>query len=310
MMDTLRARLAELPDVDLTADEPMARHTTYRIGGPAAALVVPHTMAALEATLTALAAVGARWLFLGNGSNVLFADQGFRGAVVMLGRGFSELGLERDARGPGAHTLEAGGRVSVTKLLRVAKAEKVAGVEQLGGVPGSVGGAVRMNAGTRAGDVAQSLLAAEVVAANTAPRWVPAAELGLAYRHSALPQGAVVTAARFAVSDASPEMLARLDDVLTYRKATQPLQMPSCGSVFANPPGDAAGRLIEAAGLKGRSIGGAQISLQHANWIVNTGGATAADVQALIALAIAEVEATAGVTLRPEVQLLGDWEVR
>ncbi|MCA9518192.1 MAG: UDP-N-acetylmuramate dehydrogenase [Myxococcales bacterium] len=309
MMKSLRERLALLPDVDVTADEPMARHTTYKVGGPAGALVVAHTMAALQATLSVLYSVGAPWFVLGNGSNVLVADRGFDGVVLMLGRGFGEVAVRRDARGAGAHTLEVGGAVSVTKLLRVAKAEKLAGVEQLGGVPASMGGAVRMNAGTRAGDVAQSLLEAQIVVANAAPRWFPARDLGLAYRHSVLPVGAVVTGARFAVTDATDAMFAQLDEVLAYRKATQPLQMPSCGSVFANPPGDAAGRLIEAAGLKGRKIGGAQVSEQHANWIVNTGDATAADVRALIALCVAEVEATAGVTLRPEVQLLGDWEV-
>jgi UDP-N-acetylmuramate dehydrogenase len=171
-----------------------------------------------------------------------------------------------------------------------------------------------MNAGTALGEAKDALLEAELVLpaapGDAAPtrRWLAAAELGLSYRRSELPEGAIVTAARWRVSDGTPGMRERLAEVLAYRKRTQPLTMPSCGSVFANPPGDHAGRLIEAAGLKGRRVGGAQVSEQHANWIVNTGAATAADMRALMALCVAEVAARFGVTLRHEVRLLGDWE--
>jgi len=306
--DRLDARLAEVADLEVRPDAPLAALTTYRIGGPARWLLVPHTHAALGAALGALEGAGVPWLVLGNGSNVLVSDRGFAGAVVKLGRGFAGVELARDHGGPGRHRLEAGGALSITRLLRFAKAERLAGLEPLGGVPATVGGAVRMNAGTRLGELKDALLAAELVTPGAAPAWHPADALGLAYRRSALPPGAVVTAARFAVGDATEAMIARLDEVLAYRKATQPLQQPSCGSVFANPPGDAAGRLIEAAGLKGRRIGGAEVSEQHANWIVNVGGATAADVAGLIALCADEVEARFGVRLRPEVQRVGDWQ--
>lgn len=305
----LHARLSAVADLEVALDAPLAAHTTYRVGGPAALLVTAHTHAALAEALAALAAAAAPVFVLGNGSNVLVADRGVSGCVLKLGRAFADATLRRDALGPGAHLLEAGAAMSITRLLRFAKAEALAGVEALGGVPATVGGAVRMNAGTRLGEVADTLVGAQLVTADAPAAWVAAADLGLGYRRSTLPRGAVVTAARFACEDATPEMRDRLDHVLAYRKSTQPLHLPSCGSVFANPDGDSAGRLIEAAGLKGRRVGGAQISEQHANWIVNVGGATAADVFALITLCEVEVRARAGVALRREVQLVGDWEV-
>ena len=307
MIDQLLARLQQIPDVDARGDEPLAPHTTYKVGGPARRFVVAHTLEALQATLTALRSVDEPTLLLGHGSNVLIADKGFPGTVLTLGRDLSHCTLTRDALGAGVHQLEAGGGCSITRLLRLVKQESVAGVEFLGGVPATIGGAVRMNAGTREGEVKDALVAAQLVRPDVAPAWLDAAELGLSYRHSALPEGAVVAAARFRVTDASPEMRERLESVLAYRKATQPLHLPSCGSVFANPAGDSAGRLIDAAGLKGRRIGGAQVSEQHANWIVNVSGATASDVRSLIALCQAEVARQFGVALRPEVQVLGDW---
>jgi UDP-N-acetylmuramate dehydrogenase len=165
-----------------------------------------------------------------------------------------------------------------------------------------------MNAGTVMGEVSDALESARLVLPDGGAAWTAASELGLGYRQSTLPSGAIVTAARFRTRDADPTMRERLTEVLAYRKATQPLQMPSCGSVFANPPGDHAGRLIEASGLKGRQIGGAQVAQMHANWIVNRGGATASDVRDLIALCQSEVENQHGVRLRHEVRMLGDWQ--
>ena len=157
------------------------------------------------------------------------------------------------------------------------------------------------------GEVSDSLEAAEVIVPGQEARWVPVEELGLSYRHSSLPPGGVVIGARFATRDAEPDMRERLAQVLAYRKSTQPLQAASCGSVFANPPGDHAGRLIEACGLKGRRIGGARVSEIHANWIVNTERASSQDVADLIQLCVDEVQRHHGVTLRHEVKLLGDW---
>ncbi len=307
--EAVTAALATIRGLRVREHEVLAPYTTYKIGGPARWLLEIEARAAVAPALAVLAQHGIRWHVLGNGSNVLVADRGFDGAIVHLAAGgeLDRLALVRDARGAGQHTLEAGAGVSVTRLLRTAKDEQLGGLWVLGGVPGTVGGAVRMNAGTRWGDLGSVLEAAEV-ADVTGARWWPTRELGLAYRHAALPPQAIVTGARFAVGDADEATRGKLDEVLAHRRATQPLQVPSCGSVFANPPGDAAGRLIEAAGLKGTIIGGAQISAQHANWIVNLGGASAADVRALMDAATRAVKAQFGVTLRAEAQLLGDWD--
>jgi UDP-N-acetylmuramate dehydrogenase len=307
--EAVTAALGAIDGLRVREHEVLAPYTTYKIGGPARWLLEIDLRAAVSPALAVLAQYGVRWHILGNGSNVLVADRGLDGAIVHLAAGgeLDRVALVRDARGPGLHRLEAGAGVSVTRLLRTAKDEQLGGLWVLGGVPGTVGGAVRMNAGTRWGDLGSVLEAAEVADAAGA-RWWPASELGLAYRHAALPAGSVVTSARFAVGDADEATRGKLDEVLAHRRATQPLQVPSCGSVFANPPGDAAGRLIEAAGLKGTIIGGAQISTQHANWITNLGGASAADVRALMDAATRAVEVQFGVTLRAEVQLLGDWD--
>ena len=165
-----------------------------------------------------------------------------------------------------------------------------------------------MNAGTVLGEVKDTLESAQLVEPGRSPVWVPRDALGMTYRSSTLPPGGVVTAVRFRCREAEPDTRERLNHVLAYRKKTQPLQAPSCGSVFANPPGDHAGRLIEASGLKGCRVGGAQVSEMHANWIVNLGYATASDVAELIARCIEDVRVQHGVTLRHEVRLLGDWE--
>ena len=292
----------------VTRDVSLAPYTTYKVGGPAALFIEVSEVRALYALLERLATIELPWLVLGKGSNVLVADAGFDGAVIQLGKALAEHALQRDALGAGVHRLEVGGAMPINRLTRLASRYDLAGVECLGGVPGSVGGAVRMNAGTVMGEVSDSLESAQVVDAKAGVRWLPAEALKLSYRHSELPEGSVVTAARFRCTDADPAMKARLAEVLAYRKATQPLNMPSCGSVFANPEGDHAGRLIEAAGLKGTQVGGAQVSEVHANWIVNTGDATAADVRALIELCQSRVLSESGHRLRHEVRLLGDWE--
>ncbi len=255
--------------------------------------------------LARLRAAGLRWAVLGNGSNVLVSDAGFGGVVVVLVGELATVVLER---GTGSmHRVSAGGGASLTRLLRVAKDEALSGLWVLGGVPGSVGGAVKMNAGTRWGEVSDTLAAEVELAGADGLRTIAAADLGLAYRHSHIGADQIVTRATFIVGDADASMRNKLDEVLAYRKGSQPLQWPSCGSVFANPPGDSAGRLIEAVGLKGHRIGDLEVSAQHANWIINLGGGTASDALALIGLCIARVQETFGVTLRPEVQRFGDF---
>lgn len=290
--------------VVVTRDVMLAPYTTWKIGGPADLFIEVAKASELPLVLAALARQGLDWVVLGNGSNVLVADSGYRGAVIWLGGELATVTLTRDAFGPHQHRVDAGAGLSLTRLLRVAKDENLAGLWVLGGIPGTVGGAVRMNAGTRWGEIKDTLAGIEIATA-TGLTDVPAKGLGLSYRHSQLPFGAIVTRATFLVGDAEPGMRAKLDEVLAHRKATQPLQMPSCGSVFANPPGESAGRLIEAVGLKGHREGDCEISDIHANWIVNTGRGTAREVMALIELAQERVARTFGVMLRPEVVRIG-----
>jgi UDP-N-acetylmuramate dehydrogenase len=303
----LHEALSALPGVHATANEPLAPFTTWKIGGRADLLIEVEHAASLPAVLIELAEADVPWAVLGNGSNVLVADAGFRGAILKLVGRLAEVRLERDAFGPGHHRVHAGGGASLTRLLRLTKDESLSGLWVLGGIPGTVGGAVRMNAGTRWGEVKDTLHEVQVATVNGLAT-LPAKALGLAYRHSTLPALAVVAAATFAVTDAPAEMRDKLDEVLGHRKSTQPLQHPSCGSVFANPPGDSAGRLIEACGLKGHRLGGLEVSTQHANWILNIGGATAADALALITLIQERVANEFGVYLRPEVVRLGDFD--
>lgn len=303
----LRAALTahDADDLKTRFDEPMANHTTYKIGGPAAAYIEVASEEALTTIVAQLAAFDAPYLVLGNGSNVLFADAGFTGAVIRLVKGLDEVTLHPDIGG--GYYLEAGAGLSVTRLLRFVKSKSLAGLECLAGVPGTIGGALRMNAGTKLGELSESLVAARLVTPDGKVAWYNAVELGLAYRYSELPVGAIVVGARFKVTSATPEMWDRMAQILAYRKSTQPLTIPSCGSVFSNPHGDSAGRLIEAAGLKGFRHGGAQVSEVHANWIVNMGGATAADVVFVLEHCIAEVARQFDIVLSPEVHRLGDW---
>ncbi len=292
--------------IDVLWDEPMAQHTTYKVGGSARAFIKLSNVESLSATLDYVSSKHIPFLVIGNGSNVLFSDADFEGAVLQLAKGFDQIAL-REGTLKDAPVLSVGASLSVTKLIRFMKRQKISGVEYLGGVPGTVGGAVRMNAGTVMGEVSDTLLRARVIVAGQEPRWLTTSELNLSYRHSDLPANAIVLEAEFACRVADSETFERLDEVLRYRKKTQPLQMPSCGSVFANPPGDHAGRLIEACGLKGETVGGAQISEKHANWIVNLGQAKATDISALIDLCVETVKAKFGVSLRHEVRFMGDW---
>lgn len=304
-IETIERELAGA-GVVVTRDVMLAPYTTWKIGGPADLFIEVSEAGAVPKVLAALAHADLDWVVLGNGSNILVADEGFRGAVIWLGGELAKVTLTRDGLGKGRHRVEAGAGLSLTRLLRLAKDESLSGLWVLGGIPGTVGGAVRMNAGTRWGEVKDTLASVELATASGLHE-IPANELGLSYRHSRLPFGAIVTRATFSVGDADAAMRAKLDEVLAHRKATQPLQLPSCGSVFANPPGESAGRLIEAVGLKGHREGDCEISDIHANWIVNTGHGTAQDVLKLIGLAQERVARTFGIMLRPEVVRIGSF---
>lgn len=297
--DVLFQRLRALPAeaAELRSDEPLARRTTLRIGGAARVLMRCRRRDAVAACLSACRECGVPWLVLGRGSNVLVPDEGVA-AVVLVLEGELE-GVQRDGT-----RIVAGGGAPLAKLVRVALDASLAGLECLGGIPGAVGGALAMNAGAYGQDILDALAWAEVVEGDGATRRMERWEIEGGYRWSVLGRGRVVTTAEFALAPERPEVLAeRVRQARQRRWAALPTE-PSAGSVFRNPQGDHAGRLLELAGCKGLRVGGAMVSLQHANVVVNTGGASAADVRRLVAEMARRVGSRFAVQLELELKVL------
>jgi len=281
------------------ADEPLCRRISFRIGGPAQLWVEPADREDLKAALRFARAEGLPVIILGGGSNTLVRDGGLRGMAIHLQ---ALQGLERRET-----AVVAGAGVRLSRLLAFCVKHGLGGLEILSGVPGTVGGAVWGNAGAWGGSVADRLTAVTVVTAEGEERVLPREAIPFRYRASGLPSGSLVAEAAFALTPADPAALRRqISGYLVRRSARQPVEFRSAGSIFKNPPGDYAGRLIEAAGLKGTRIGNAMISEKHGNYIVNLGGARAADVLALVALAQERVRAATGVTLELEIKVIGE----
>ncbi|HEV2439802.1 MAG TPA: UDP-N-acetylmuramate dehydrogenase [bacterium] len=282
-------------------NEPLAKHVSFRIGGPADILALPRTPEALDAAVAWLYGEGVPFVVLGRGSNVLIADRGVRGVVLKTGRG--QEGVRYD--GPRVHA-ECG--VSLPHLSRRTAERGLAGLEFGAGIPGSVGGAIVMNAGAHGCAIADVLVSARVRTPGGLTTWT-GADLALRYRHSRLQdEPSVVLDCELTLRPASAEeTVARLEEWLRSRAESQPLGPPSSGCIFRNPDGDYAGRLIEAAGTKGLRVGGAVVSDRHANYILNAGGATARDVLALIGQVQARVRDHAGRDLATEIKMLGEF---
>lgn len=280
---------------------PIAPLTTFRIGGPAALFVEAEDDRDLAAVAEAMDASGVPVAVIGKGSNVLVSDRGFPGIVVRLGRGFRWAGRDGDR-------LAAGGAMPLPALAGVALQHHLGGLEFGVAIPATLGGAVRMNAGAHGRSMSEVVERLEVFLLGTAERRTIAGdEAGFAYRRSALPAAGVVVGASVRLRSAEePAIRALMDEAREWRRRTQPLAEPNCGSVFKNPDGDHAARLIEAAGAKGMRIGGARISEKHANFIVADRGATAADVWELIERVRELVADEAGVRLEAEVQTIGE----
>ncbi|MCB9759662.1 MAG: UDP-N-acetylmuramate dehydrogenase [Alphaproteobacteria bacterium] len=282
-------------------DAPLARLAYWRVGGPAQWLVDLTTVAQLSGVMR-LAADGLPITVLGKGSNALVHDDGIAGAVLRLKGALAELVIDGTSATAGAGML-------LTVLLRRLDEAGLAGAEPFAGVPGTVGGAVVMNAGTRLGEARDLVRSVTVVVPGGELRTLDAEALAFGYRTATLPEGAVVAFAELHLTDRDVEARqARRQELMEARKATQPLNLPSCGSTFTNPPGDYAGRLIEASGLKGLRIGGASVSTKHANFVVNHGDATAEDIRQVIVHIRETVFARHGIWMTPEVKLLGPWE--
>lgn len=286
--------------VPFREDEPLAKKTWWRVGGPADGWVEVANATTLGTLLGIAHRLAVPVFILGNASNVLVADAGVRGLVIRLGGALAESVREDD-------TLLLGGGLKLTLLLKRAEREEWPGVELFAGIPGTVGGAVRMNAGTKLGEVKDRLIEVRVTQPNETEVTLLAAALHLSYRHAELPPGAVVTGARFRISGSWDESRHAIAEHLEWRARTQPTDVPTCGSTFRNPPGDAAGRLIDTCGLKGFTIGRAQVSPKHANFVVNLGGATATELRTLIETVRDRVQEHTSVLLHPEVIFAGAW---
>ena len=282
---------------------PLAPLTTFRIGGPAALYLEPQGEEDLEAAASAIAQTGIRFALIGKGSNLLVADDGFDGLVLRLGRGYRW--ASRDG-----YRLSSGGAMPLPALAGVALHHGLSGLEFGIAIPASVGGAVRMNAGAHEGSMADVVEKVEIFSLEAgAPRSLSALEAGFSYRGSTLPADAVVVGATVALTPApSEEIRTRMEAARVWRRETQPVAEPNCGSVFKNPQGDHAARLIEAAGGRGMRVGGASVSSKHANFIVAQPGTRADDVLGLIRALQALVEGSSGVRLETEVHLVGEFD--
>lgn len=288
----------------VTGDASLAGHTTLRVGGPARVLVEAEGDADLAAVGRAADEHDLPVLVVGRGSNMLVTDAGWSGIAVVLGRGLRACDIVETEGGGRVHV---GGAEPLPVVAVRTAAAGLGGFAWGAGVPGTIGGAVRMNAGAHGGEMVDVLVEAELFRLGSRTREVwPADQLGLAYRSSQLPSDAVVVAATLELPSASPEQVrAEIDEVRDWRREHQPINQPNCGSVFVNPDGDSAGRLIDASGLRGLEHGGAQVSELHANFIVTTPDATASDVLELIRIVHDTVLEEHGVDLRSELVVVG-----
>lgn len=281
--------------------EPMTKHTSFHIGGPAELMAQPQSEAELQSLLLKAAEAAVPVTLVGNGSNLLVRDKGIRGLVIKLGS------MLRDIKVSG-NVLTFGSGVSLAQASKKAAELGLSGMEFAVGIPGSIGGAVYMNAGAYDGDMSKVVKSVRVMDAAGEVSELSAGELDFSYRHSALQgSGKIVTSVTVELAAGDKQAIAeKMADFSNRRITKQPLELPSAGSMFKRPPGYFAGTLIDQTGLKGYTVGGAQVSTKHAGFVVNIGGATAADVLQLISDVQAKVFAAHGVHLEPEVLVLGE----
>ena len=283
---------------DLMESEPLSRHLYAGAGGPASLFAIPESTEDVVELFTCLDREGVPWFLLGGGTNVIFANGGYPGCVVHLGRRFARIKVQDDSM------ILAGASAGLSEVVETSAAKGLAGMECLAGIPGTVGGAVVMNAGTRSGEISDVLHEVRIFSGEEIV-WLPAEKLGLSYRSSILPETSVILEARFGLAPATEDdVRSRIRILKENRGATQPLDMPSAGCWFKNPAGDSAGRLIDEAGLKGERCGGAQVSEVHANFLVNLGGASASDFITLAQRVREAVREQFGVVLEDEVRVI------
>ena len=292
------------PGLEVRANEPMSRHTSFRIGGPARLMALPKSAAQAKAAVLAAREANILPFFLGNGSNLLVPDEGVERFLIQPAGRYAADPLNRVWEENGQ--LCAGGGVSLAVLANAAQGRALTGLEFASGIPGSVGGAVVMNAGAYGGEMAQVLVSVTALDLDGSIQTIPAESCGLGYRRSVFSDGQrLVLEARFQLSSGDPSAIrARMDELAARRKEKQPLEYPSAGSMFKRPEGYFAAALIDQCGLKGFAVGGAQVSEKHAGFVVNRGGATCADVLELVRQVQARVQEQTGVALEMEVKVL------
>jgi UDP-N-acetylmuramate dehydrogenase len=282
-------------------NESLANHTTMKIGGPADVFFEPSSIANLEKAMRVIINYELPWRVIGRGSNLLVSDEGIRGVVIKLGKGIDDVAIKGD-------TVIAGGGFPLVVLAVKAAKECLTGLEFAGGIPASVGGAVYMNAGAHGSEISSILMKAHILFEDGKMDWLTKEEMGFSYRMSILQKKrpGIVLETVFQLSQGDRETIrTRMLNYKDYRRTTQPWDHPCAGSIFRNPLPEHAGNLIEKAGLKGYSIGGAKISNLHGNFIVNTGTSTAADVLALIEHAKNVVYDCYQIDMEMEVELIG-----
>ena len=303
-MDTLIKSLvqANFAPERIIPRAPMARFTTFRVGGPADVLVNIDSAAEISVALRAAKAAGVPVTVIGNGSNLLVRDGGIRGLVVRISQPMSAITREGDTL-----TVQAG--ATLPAVAAFAQRSGLEGLAPMAGIPGTLGGAVIMNAGAYGGEMSQVVTRVDAIARSDGkPIRFEGRALGFAYRHSAMMDAnVIVTDVTLRLAPGDPDAIARrTEELLAARREKQPLEYPSAGSTFKRPEGAFAAKLIDDAGLKGLRVGDAQVSEKHAGFIVNLGSATASDILALMDEVKARVRAASGITLEPEVRILGE----
>jgi UDP-N-acetylmuramate dehydrogenase len=300
-MNALEAQLRARFGPSLQHNRILASFTSFKIGGAADLFVVVDDEEQLSAAMAAAYQYSVPVFCLGAGTNLLVSDRGIRGLVLTLGDGLASVAIH-------ANNVSAGAAMQFRMLVEKVVEHGLAGMEFAEGIPGTVGGGLVMNAGAFGGEIGRVVTRVHGVTQTGEKRILTNQELGFAYRRSGLPRGFVITRVEFALKPGDREKLwTQVHAIRTRRAARQPGDYPNAGSIFKNPPGNFAGHLLEAAGLKGTRIGSAAFSCRHANFIVNLGGARADNVRSLIELARDKVQQATGVLLEPEVKLVGDW---
>ncbi|OQY49810.1 MAG: UDP-N-acetylenolpyruvoylglucosamine reductase [Desulfobacteraceae bacterium 4572_87] len=313
MTNDQKTALEQLTGEGIRFDYPMHRLTTYKVGGPVEALWEARELEKLKKFIRYLCTEDIPYGVLGNGSNLLVKDKGIDGVMILLSGSLAVIKDNADKS-----LIWAGGGVHLADLMNWCRQHGRSGLEFLAGIPGTVGGAVVMNAGAFGKEIHEKIKTLQFVLPGGTHIEMKRSELKFSYRRLHMEEGQLVTNACFRLNRATPKAVSeKMSGFLRTRKQTQPLEYPSAGSVFKNPPDtprtgeksfaptQGAGRLIEKAGLKGKTIGGAMVSEKHANYIVNKGGATASDILSLMDLVRLEVKRTAGIDLEPEIRVLG-----